>query len=312
MKNIVIIGATSAIALACARRWSTQGDRFFLVARNGERLQQIAGDLKARGASHVACYELDINSIDKHFAMLSECASDLVQLDIVLVASGSLPGQTACENDAATAVHEFNTNALSVIALLTPLANILAAQQHGTLAVISSVAGDRGRPSNYLYGSAKAALSAFLEGLRARFYKTGAHVLTIKSGFVATPMTAGLSMPGPLVASADAVAREIVGAIDKKKNVLYIPGFWWAIMAIVRLIPQGLSSAFRFRESVDEAAGLLNPRHRHNSPGLKSQMRYARFFSLGTTRRCDARYTLSPTTVSIDPPLQPLHAVFYR
>jgi decaprenylphospho-beta-D-erythro-pentofuranosid-2-ulose 2-reductase len=238
MKNIVIIGATSAIAIACARQWSTQGARFFLVARNGERLRQVAGDLKARGASLVASYELDINSLSEHTAMLTKCASDLGPLDIVLVAPGSLPNQTACENSAATAVHEFTTNALSVIALLTPLANMLAAQKHGTLAVISSVAGDRGRPSNYLYGSAKAALSAFLEGLRARLYKTGVHVLTIKPGFVATPMTAGLSMPGPLVASANTVARNIVSAIDKQKNVLYTPGFWWAIMAIVRLIPQ--------------------------------------------------------------------------
>jgi decaprenylphospho-beta-D-erythro-pentofuranosid-2-ulose 2-reductase len=238
MKNIVIIGATSAIAIACARQWSAQGARFFLVARNGERLRQVAGDLKARGASLVACYELDINSLGEHYAMLTKCASDLGAPDIVLVAPGSLPNQAACENSAATAVHEFTTNALSVIALLTPLANMLEAQEHGTLAVISSVAGDRGRPSNYLYGSAKAALSAFLEGLRARLYKTGVHVLTIKPGFVATPMTAGLAMPGPLVASADTVARNIVGAIEKKRDVLYTPGFWRAIMAIVRLIPQ--------------------------------------------------------------------------
>jgi decaprenylphospho-beta-D-erythro-pentofuranosid-2-ulose 2-reductase len=240
MKNIVIIGATSAIAMACARQWSTQGSRLFLVARNSERLQQVAGDLRARGASYVACYELDINSLDQHDALLSKCASDLGQIDIVLVASGSLPDQAACENDAATAVHEFNTNAVSVIALLTPLANLLAVQKHGALAVISSVAGDRGRPSNYLYGSAKAALSAFLEGLRARLFKTGVHVLTIKPGFVATPMTAGLSMPGPLVANVDTVARDIVSAIDRRKDVLYTPRFWWAIMAIVRSIPQGI------------------------------------------------------------------------
>jgi short-subunit dehydrogenase len=240
MKNVVIIGATSTIAIACARQWSTQGARFFLVARNRERLLQVAGDLKARGASLVACYGLDINSLHEHGAMLRKCTDDLGQLDIVLVAPGSLPNQTACEDSAATAVHEFTTNALSVIALLTPLANMLEVQKHGTLAVISSVAGDRGRPSNYLYGSAKAALSAFLEGLRARLYKAGVHVLTVKPGFVATPMTAGLAMPKPLVASADAVARNIVRAIDKKKNVLYTPGFWWAIMAIIRLLPQGI------------------------------------------------------------------------
>jgi hypothetical protein len=136
------------------------------------------------------------------------------------------------------AVREFNTNAVSVIALLTPIANILAAQKRGTLAVISSVAGDRGRPSNYLYGSAKAALSTFLEGLRARLFKQGVHVLTIKPGFVATPMTAGLPLPGPLVATADRVGAEIVQGIDKRKNLIYTPRFWWGIMLVIRSVPQ--------------------------------------------------------------------------
>jgi decaprenylphospho-beta-D-erythro-pentofuranosid-2-ulose 2-reductase len=240
MKNIVIIGATSAIAIACAREWAAKGARFFLVARNSERLDQVAADLAARGAAFVVTHRLDIDQIDEHAAMLTRCVTELVSLDIVLVAPGTLPDQKACETDAAVAVREFNTNAVSLIALLTPLANTLEAQRHGALAVISSVAGDRGRPSNYLYGSAKAALSAFLEGLRARLFKAGVSVLTIKPGFVATPMTAGLPLPGPLVATPEKVARDIVRGIDGKKNVLYTPWFWWGVMAIIRNVPQFL------------------------------------------------------------------------
>ncbi|WP_250523076.1 MULTISPECIES: SDR family NAD(P)-dependent oxidoreductase, partial [unclassified Caballeronia] len=123
-------------------------------------------------------------------------------------------------------------------ALITPIANRLEAQRHGTLAVISSVAGDRGRPSNYLYGSAKAALQAFLEGLRARLFKVGVHVVDIKPGFVATPMTAGLPLPGPLVATPEKVAKDIVRGIDRKKDVLYTPWFWWGIMLIIRNVPR--------------------------------------------------------------------------
>ena len=238
MKNIFIVGATSAIAIACAREWAVKGARFFLVARNQERMEQVAADLTARGAASVAAHRLDIDRLDDHAAMLADCAAHMDSIDIVLVASGTLPDQAACQRDPAVAVREFHTNALSLIALLTPIANRLEAQRHGTLAVISSVAGDRGRPSNYLYGSAKAALQAFLEGLRARLFKVGVHVVDIKPGFVATPMTAGLPLPGPLVATPEKVAKDIVRGIERKKDVLYTPWFWWGIMLIIRNVPR--------------------------------------------------------------------------
>src|ERR1700761_2663462 len=155
MKNILIIGATSAIAMSCARLWAAEGSRFFLVARNGERLQQTADDLIARGAQLAVCHQLDIDHLDQHPEMLRRCAAELGAMDIVLVAPGTLPDQATCQADVSVAVREFNTNAVSVIALLTPIANVLETQRRGTLAVISSVAGDRGRQSNYLYGSAK-------------------------------------------------------------------------------------------------------------------------------------------------------------
>jgi short-subunit dehydrogenase len=239
-KKILIVGATSGIASACARIWARQGARLFLVARNAEHLQQVADDLQARGAALVATHTLDINDLGQpHVTMLEDCQRALGgPPDIVLIAAGTLPDQAQCQSDPALAVREFNTNATSVIALLTLVANVLEAAQRGAIGVISSVAGDRGRPSNYLYGSAKAALSAFCEGLRARLYKAGVHLVTVKPGFVATAMTAGLALPGPLVASPDRVANDIVSAIDNKKNVLYTPRFWSLIMLIIRSVPQ--------------------------------------------------------------------------
>ncbi|MBR8227717.1 SDR family oxidoreductase [Burkholderia vietnamiensis] len=238
MKNILIIGATSAIAIASARRWAAQGASLFLVARNEERLKQVAQDLLARGAQRTVCHQLDVNCLGHHDNMLRHCVEALGSVDIALVAPGTLPDQRACEADAEMAVREFNTNAVSVIALLTRLANQFESQKRGTLAVISSVAGERGRPSNYLYGSAKAALTTFCEGLNARLFKHNVHVLTIKPGFVSTPMTVGLALPGPLVASADKVGADIVRAIDRRNNVLYTPYFWSIIMLVIRSIPR--------------------------------------------------------------------------
>ncbi|MCA8336441.1 SDR family oxidoreductase [Burkholderia multivorans] len=239
-KKILIVGATSGIAAACARIWAGQGAQLFLVARNAERLQQVADDLQVRGATLAATYALDINELGQpHAAMLEACRRAFDgPPDTVLIAPGTLPDQAQCQADPAVAVREFNTNATSVIALLTSIANMLEAAQSGTIAVIGSVAGDRGRPSNYLYGSAKAALATFCEGLRARLYKVSVHLVTIKPGFVATAMTAGLQLPGPLVASPDKVAKDIVHAIEQKKNVLYTPFFWSLIMLVIRSVPQ--------------------------------------------------------------------------
>lgn len=237
MKRILVIGATSAIATACCRLWAEQGHEFFLVARDAEKLQQTAQDLEARGAKSVNSFTMDVLDTPQHALMLQQCISTHRQIDIALVAHGTLPDQAACEQDAELALQEFSINGSSVISLLSLLAEQFTLQRCGSLAVISSVAGDRGRPSNYLYGSAKAAVSAFCEGLHARLFKIGVHVITIKPGFVDTPMTQGLALPQALVVSPDYVAKHIVKAIDKKKAVLYTPCFWTLIMLIIRNIP---------------------------------------------------------------------------
>jgi short-subunit dehydrogenase len=237
MKKVLIVGATSAIAIACARRWASEGAALFLVGRNAQRLEQIAADLVARGAKSATSHVLDMNDFDAHPDMLQACTAALGGIDIALIAHGTLSDQKSCEQDVKVAMRELSTNGLSVIALLTPLANLMENARTGVIAVISSVAGDRGRPSNYVYGTAKAAVTTFCEGLRARLFKSGVHVLTIKPGFVDTPMTAGLPLPGPLVATPERVANDIVRAVDKKKDSIYTPWFWSAIMLIIRSVP---------------------------------------------------------------------------
>lgn len=238
MTNILIIGGTSAIACACARHWAAQGANLFLTGRHIDRLEATAADLRVRGASGVNMYVLDVNDYAQHAAMLSACSNSLGRIDTVLVAHGTLADQAHCERDAEAAVREFSTNATATIALLTLLAATLEQQRAGTIAVISSVAGDRGRASNYLYGAAKAAVTTFCEGLRARLYKCNVQVLTIKPGMVDTPMTAGLPLPAMLVATPERVATDIVRAIERRKDSLYTPWFWAAIMLVIRSLPR--------------------------------------------------------------------------
>ena len=240
MKRILIIGATSAIAHACARLWAARGCDFFLVARSADRLQVTAADLEGRGARTVTLHEMDATHFAEHPRMLADCLQVLGQIDVVLIAHGTLPDQRACEQDVGLALQEFITNSASVIALLTLLAQHFELQRCGTLAVISSVAGERGRPSNYLYGAAKAAVSTFCDGLQARLFKVGVHVLTIKPGFVDTPMTQGLSLPAALLAQPEQVAERIVNGIARQSTSLYAPGFWALIMLVIRSIPQPL------------------------------------------------------------------------
>lgn len=240
MKKVLIVGATSSIASACARLWAQQGSEFFLVARNAEKLEQTRADLIAQGAKAVTVHTMDAVDFSAHPAMLQDCLSALRQIDIALIAHGTLPDQKACEIDPQVALQEFANNGTSVISLLTILANHFEKQRCGTLAAISSVAGDRGRPSNYLYGTAKAAISTFCEGLRARMFKVGVHVIDIKPGFVATPMTKGLPLPAALVSSPEKVALRIVKGIDSKVDVLYAPGFWALIMLIIKNVPNFL------------------------------------------------------------------------
>lgn len=237
MRKVLIVGATSAIAEAVARLLAAQGDLLYLVGRRAEALEAIAADLRVRGAARVQTEVMDANAIERHASLLDHADVALGGLDTVLIAHGTLSDQAACQQSVALTFQELHTNALSVIALLTLIANHFEAQRVGTIAVISSVAGDRGRQSNYVYGTAKAAVSTFLSGLRQRLYKSGVQVVTIKPGFVDTPMTRDFSK-GLLWAKPEQVARDIVRAMEKRKDVVYTPGFWWAIMQLIKSIPE--------------------------------------------------------------------------
>lgn len=239
MTDVLVIGAGSAIAQAAAKIYAEQGARLFLVARDAARLDVIADDLRVRGALQVDTLAADLLEHDRHPEIVEAALDALPELDVVLVAHGVLPDQSECEVSARQSLDMIDVNFISVVSLLTPLVNRVEERGHGSIAVISSVAGDRGRQSNYVYGAAKSGLDAFLQGLRNRLNKSGVHVLTIKPGFVITPMTAHIEgRGGPLWASADSVAAGIVKAIEKGRDVVYLPPFWALIMLIIRSIPE--------------------------------------------------------------------------
>ena len=240
MKKILIIGATSAIAEAAARIWAGNGEKLFLFARNPEKLEAIAADLRVRGCQKVETYVMDVNDLDAHSPMLDSAERVLHGLDAVLIAHGSLPDQAACQASVELTLSEIGTNALSTIALLTLIANRFEQRRRGMIAVISSVAVDRGRQSNHVYGAAKGGLQRALEGWRHRLFRAGVAVLDIRPGFVATRMTEGLDRKGPLRATADAVAADIVQAVAARQAVLYTPSFWRGIMMVVRTVPRAL------------------------------------------------------------------------
>ncbi len=237
--EIAILGATSAIAHETAKFFAKDNAEFFLVARSAEKLETIANDLKVRGAKRVDISIMNLADIDRHQALLDETVTTLEHIDVLLIAHGTLGNQQLCERSVTETLKEFTNNCTSVISLLTIFANTFEQQKSGTIAVISSVAGDRGRQSNYVYGTAKAAITAFLQGLRGRLAKAGVHVLTIKPGLIDTPMTAELKK-GPLMASARGVGEGIYKAIQRKKEVVYLPAFWLPIMLIIKSIPESI------------------------------------------------------------------------
>jgi short-subunit dehydrogenase len=240
MRKILIFGATSAIAEATARRFAAKGDALFLIARDAAKLEATAADLRVRGAAKIETVTMDALDYERHDVAIAGAADALGGLDVALIAHGSMPDQRSLETSFEAARLEIEVNALSIISLLTHLANRFERQGHGVIAVISSVAGERGRQSNYVYGASKAAVTVFLGGLRNRLHSKGVAVVTIKPGFVDTPMTAHLSKGGPLWASPARVARGIERAILRRRDVVYVPGFWAPIMWVVRAIPEAL------------------------------------------------------------------------
>jgi len=238
MQKIVVLGATSAIAQAVERRLASEGKEFLLVARSPQRLQELEADLRVRGARQVLTLSSDLADSSQHSALLDFAHKQFSGFDTVLLAYGTLSDQRECRHSAALAEREWHTNFTSPAALLTLFADHFEPLKAGCIAAITSVAGDRGRRSNYVYGAAKGGLSLFLQGLRSRLHPSGVHVITIKPGPVDTPMTAHLPRT-PMLANPDSVARDICRALKKRSpDVLYTPRIWQYIMLALRIIPE--------------------------------------------------------------------------
>ncbi len=237
MSKILIVGATSTIAMATARLFAAEECELFLVARNQEKLDVISTDLKTRGAVSVYSKVLDITDSEQHENLINESIESMGGLDVVLIAHGTLPDQRECQQSWDKTYKELDINCLSILSLLTTIANYFEQERKGTIAIISSVAGDRGRQSNYIYGTAKGAISIFMQGLRNRLSDSNVQVLTIKPGFVDTPMTRDFPK-GPLWAKSETIAQGIQRAINKKKNIVYLPWFWRIIMLVIMHIPE--------------------------------------------------------------------------
>ncbi|HEX7961446.1 MAG TPA: SDR family oxidoreductase [Terriglobales bacterium] len=240
MQKIVVLGATSAIAQATQRLFARNGKEMLLVARSPERLAVLRSDLLARGAKTVEIFPANFNEISRHEDIVRFAEERFSGFDTVLLAFGSLLDPEQSAHSVELSLQEWNTNFISAAALLTLLAKGFETRRSGLIAVITSVAGDRGRRSNYVYGSAKGALSIFLQGLRSRLHPAGVRVITIKPGPVDTPMTAHMEK-GLTFAKPEVVARDIYDALEKgSPEILYTPGYWRYIMAAIRMVPERL------------------------------------------------------------------------
>jgi short-subunit dehydrogenase len=238
-RRILVLGATSGIAEACIHLWANRGDHLFLVARNAGRLSAVAADARTRGAAFVDTAVANLDRTEHHADLLAHCINSLGGLDVAYLALGVLGDQSKAERGFRDAAQIIHTNYTAPVSLLTWLANYCAQRHSGTLAVLSSVAGDRGRKSNYVYGSSKAGLTAFVDGLRNRIDREGVHVITIKPGPVRTSMTEGMK-GHERFADVNKVAATIVKAVDRGQDIVYVPGDWRLKMAVVRAIPEWL------------------------------------------------------------------------
>jgi len=236
----LILGATSGIAETTCRIWAGQGANLFLVGRSEDKLRAMAGDLRVRGAAFVDYAVADLDRLEDHASLLAHAITQLGGLDVAYLAFGILGDQKKAEAEVAHAEEILHTNLVAPVSMLTWLANFCTRQGRGVLAVLSSVAGDRGRKSNYVYGASKAGLTAFVDGLRNRVDREGVAVITIKPGPVKTAMTTGMKGQEKF-ADVNAVAKTIADTIAKREGgILYVPGKWRPIMAVVRAIPDSV------------------------------------------------------------------------
>ncbi|WP_321311677.1 SDR family oxidoreductase [Halarcobacter sp.] len=235
MSYILIIGAKSDIAKELARVYAKNGYSLYLAARNCDSLAELADDIKIRSNVDVQLKELDVSKYDTHEEFYNNL--EVKPLGVIVVA-GYMADQKECEKDFTKTINTINVNYTGVVSLLNIIANDMESNKNGFIVGVSSVAGDRGRKANYIYGSSKAAFSAYLSGLRNRLYESKVSVLTVKPGFVNTKMTEGLDLPEKLTSQPEEIALDIFKAQQKQKDVLYTKGIWKLIMLIIKHIPE--------------------------------------------------------------------------
>ncbi len=235
MSYILIVGAKSDIAKATARKYANQGFDLYLAARNARELEEFAKDVSVRTQQAVKTIELDILDYESH----QQFYEGLEEKPLgVITAVGYLGEQQKAQKDFIEAKRIMDANYIGIVSLLNIIADDFEYRKSGFIVGISSVAGDRGRKNNYIYGSAKAALTVYLSGLRNRLHDAQVQVLTVKPGFVATKMTEGMDLPEKLTAYPEAVAKDIYAAQKNGKNVIYTKWIWRYIMLIIKIIPE--------------------------------------------------------------------------
>tara|TARA_B100000795_G_C22793933_1_gene438387 strand:+ start:471 stop:1202 length:732 start_codon:yes stop_codon:yes gene_type:complete len=235
MSYILIVGAKSDIAKATAREYVKHGYDLYLACRNSSELESFANDIAIRMGRIVKLVELDILDLKSHQVFYDNLEDKPLG---VISAIGYLGDQEIAQVDFMEAQKIMDTNYTGIVSLLNIIANDFENRCSGFIVGISSVAGERGRRSNYIYGSAKAAFTAYLSGLRSRLYKSKVHVMTVNPGFVATKMTKDIDLPKKLTAQPKEVAKDIYNAQQKGKNVLYSKWVWRWIMVLIKLIPE--------------------------------------------------------------------------
>lgn len=236
-KWILILGANSNIAIATAHRFAQDGSSIYLASRNVTELNKEASNLQIRYGVKVKVKYFDALDFKSHSNFYKDLSP---KPEGVILAFGVLGDQKKQQKEFELAKLALDTNFMAAVSVLEPVASDFEQRKSGFIVGISSVAGDRGRASNYIYGSSKAGLSVYLEGLRHRLFKSNVHVLIVKPGFVATKMTANMDLPQRLTAEPNQVANAIYKGVSKKKNTIYIKSIWRYIMMIIRLIPESI------------------------------------------------------------------------
>ncbi len=236
-QRIVALGALSAMCKATLRLYAEEGARIVIAGRGEDRLKALATDLEARGAHQVVTWDTDLTGCADPRAELARMTSAIGGMDGVLLFYGTLGDNAKAEKDMSEARSILHTNFTSAAEWCLAAADLIESQSHGSLVVVGSVAGDRGRQSNYIYGAAKGGLGLLVQGIAHRLVRCGGNAVVIKPGFVDTPMTASIAKGGPLWAKPEAVAQIIKRAATRHSPVVYAPGFWRWIMLAIRAVP---------------------------------------------------------------------------